>query len=168
MFHPRVFSTRDKISAILRSRLIRHSDGGHFAGHPRKTLCPRLPPSRTVKAAREEVQEADSTGQTHLTDPAPKKCNTPSHPFRKKRGMDGAQRFKTSGPDQKSLRKRPASLASQCFQAVRGRPILIHFQSLNTAKFRPFRGHFRPFSGKTPPLFGKKPLFSGRPFLTLW
>jgi hypothetical protein len=35
-----------------------------------------------------------------FTDPAPKKCNTPSHPFRKKRGMDGAQRFKTSGPDQ--------------------------------------------------------------------
>jgi hypothetical protein len=30
-----------------------------------------------------------------FTDSAPKKWNTPSHPFRKKRGMDGAQLFKT-------------------------------------------------------------------------
>jgi hypothetical protein len=28
-----------------------------------------------------------------FTDPAPKKYNTPSHPFRIERGMDGAQRF---------------------------------------------------------------------------
>jgi hypothetical protein len=32
-----------------------------------------------------------------LPDPAPKKFNTPSQPFRKERGMIGAHRFKTFG-----------------------------------------------------------------------
>ena len=50
--------------------------------------------------AKEGTYVVHTPAEIEASDPAPKKCNTPSHPFRKKRGMYGAQRFKTSGPDQ--------------------------------------------------------------------
>ncbi|MGB9407852.1 MAG: hypothetical protein WCA89_09965 [Terracidiphilus sp.] len=48
----------------------------------------------------ERSQQLFALRQALITDLAPKKYNTPSHPFRKKRGMDGVQRFRTSGPNQ--------------------------------------------------------------------
>ncbi len=43
----------------------------------------------------ERSQQLIALRQALITDLAPKKCNTHSHPFRKERGMDGAQRFRT-------------------------------------------------------------------------